>query len=460
MSTESQASRDFRTGLGQYSSSSTGGTLTGAYKASLTADQQRGAAGIAAVYNNPAFYNDADSNGKYDRIIELQELEKALEEKVALYLTKHVEYADYMGKRGGEWNDFERRNDMSGLGLSPGDDNETAGWFYLGDTDTLSECKRAALRDDKLYTRVVHYDPANGYRGNWKYGCYGSVQGSKTAQNTNSNAAGVTTSDRTYWVDTPNKLPKPPYSTGWFSLGKMVEPATADNDEAGLYRCKELAKNPNNVAKLGGTVAARPDLSNKVFDSIVYFGSGYNTHSELQGHCYAITKEAHTPLMDQNTPGVTYSKQTKCLDEDDDNNLKPQMVKELQALYEDILRRKSEIDERFGNIAPLKKQFSDTLNKNIYRIQIELQPKMMAYQDALKNEEGQISMLDNLDSHIQMNSNRHKYVLYVAFVASLIGVIYYILASENDTTYVMYAVLIGMICLALYYLYSYYKHKL
>ena len=469
MTAESQASINFRTGLGEYSTASgapTKGATTAAYTTGLSADQSRGAAaGLAPVYSNPSFYNDADSNGKYDRVIELQTLEKELEKQVAAYLTAHTKYTEYMGKHGGEWNDFKKRNDMSGLGLSPGDDNETAGWFYLGDTDTLAECKRAALRDDKLYTRVVHYAPADGYRGNWKYGCYGSVQGSKTAKNASFNAAGVTTSDRTYWVDTPGKLPLIPdsrlnpgqnYGGGWFGLGKMI--TGDDSDEIGLYRCKELAKNPEATSISGVNVTPMSYLTNKVFDSIVYFGRDYGVPA-WRGYCYAGVKNAQTDsaVMGAETVGVTYSKQTRCLDADDDNNLKPQLVKELQTLYEDILRRKSEIDDKFGKITLLKKEFSDTLNNNIYRIQFELQPQMVAYRNAVTREEGELSMLDNLDSHIQMNSNRHKYVIYVAFVASLIGVIYYILASENDTTYVMYAVLIGMICLALYYLYAYYK---
>jgi len=464
---ESQASTDFRNSLGQYSSTAT--------STALTTDQTSGAAaGLAPVYSNPSFYNDADSNGKYDRVIELQTLEKELEKQVAAYLTAHTKYTEYMGKHGGEWNDFKKRNDMSGLGLSPGDDNETAGWFYLGDTDTLVECKRAALRDDKLYTRVVHYDPADGYRGNWKYGCYGSVQGSKTAKNARFNSAGVTTSDRTYWVDTPGKLPLTPaatanpgqnYGGGWFSLGKMI--TGDDSDEIGLYRCKELAKNPanknpanDNNDNISG-VTPMPYLTNKVFESIVYFGKDYGVPA-WQGYCYAGVKNAQIDptVMAAETVGVTYSKQTRCLDADDDNNLKPQLVKELQTLYEDILRRKSEIDDKFGKISPLKRQFSDTLNNNIYRIQFELQPQMVAYRNAVTREEGELSMLDNLDSHIQMNSNRHKYVIYVAFVASLIGIIYYILASENDTTHVMYAVLIGMIALAAYYLYSYYVQSI
>ena len=465
---ESDESQRFINSLGQYSSSSSNpGTLTATYKTSLSEDQKRGAANLAPVYNKPSFYEDADSNGKYDRVIELQNLEKALEAKVALYLAKHRDYTEYMEKRGGEWNDFKKRNDMSGLGLSPGDDNESAGWFYLGDTDTLNECKRAALRDDQLYTRVVHYNPADGYRGNWKYGCYGSVQGSRTAKNSNFNAAGVTTSDRTYWVDTPNKIPIKPtanynpgqnYGNGWFSLGKMVDTATLDNDEMGLYRCKELAKNPEAVSISGVAVTPMSYLTNKVFDSVVYFGSAYDVPA-WRGYCYAGIKNAqiNSAVVSVDTSGVTYSRQTRCLGADDEADVKPQLVKELQALYEDILRRKSEIDTKFGKIAPLKKEFTDILNNNIYRIQFELQPQMVAYRKAVRDEEGELSMLDNLDSHIQMNSNRHKYVLYVAYVASLIGVIYYILASENDTAYVAYAALVVMVGLAAYNLYSHYK---
>jgi hypothetical protein len=35
---------------------------------------------------------------------------------------------------------------------------------------------------------------------------------------------------------------------------------------------------------------------------------------------------------------------------------------------------------------------------------------MVAYRNSVTKEEGELSMLDNLDSHIQMNSNRHKNV--------------------------------------------------
>jgi len=422
------------------------------------AASSRGAstANNAPIYQNPAYYNEP--GGKYDMIKDLQIKERDLETKVAAYLAKYNAYTAYMGERGGEWNDFKKRNDMSGLGSSPGDDNEAAGWFYMGDTDTLAECKRAALRDDKTYTRVVYYDPADGYIGNWKYGCYGSVPTSKTSKNSNFNSIGVTTSDRTYWVDTSNTLaldptidankvngaaPTPGQNYGgWFSLGNITPASDAD----GLYKCKELAKNPES-----GTMSY---LKDKQFVSVSYFGSGYGG-SGWRGYCYAGVKDAKmdaTPATGDNAKGVWASKQTRCLADDD----KPKLIKELQELYEDILRRKTEINDKYAAIPPLEKQFGDMLNANIYKIQFELQPKVIAYRNDVQQEESDISMLDNLDSHIQMNSHQHKYVLYVAVVVALVAGIYYILTSENDTTYVSYALFSGLAALAGYYAYAYF----
>lgn len=411
------------------------------------------------IYQNPSYYEEPGR--KYEVIKDLQKKESELETKVALYLAKHRDYTAYMAAHGGEWNDFKKRNDMSGLGSSPGDDNESAGWFYMGDTDTLAECKRAALRDDKVYTRVVYYDPADGYIGNWKYGCYGSVQSSKTSKNPNFNSIGVTTSDRTYWVDTQNSLALDPTIVanqinnaaptpgqnygGWFSLGKI----TASSDADGLYQCKELAKNPES--------GAMSYLKDKQFVSVSYFGSTYGGVSDnsWRGYCYAGVKDAAadaTPASGTNAAGVWASRQTRCLADDD----KPKLIKELQELYEDILRRKTEIDVKFAAVPPLKKQFGEMLNASIHKIQFELQPKVIAYRTALQQEESEISMLDNLDSHIKMNSHQHKYVLYVAFVVALVAGIYYILTSENDTTYVSYALFSGITALAVYYAYAYF----
>jgi hypothetical protein len=110
-------------------------------------------------------------------------------------------------------------------------------------------------------------------------------------------------------------------------------------------------------------------------------------------------------------------------------------------------------------IMPLKPQFGQMLNESVYKIQFELQPKMNAYSAALKKEEAAISKLDNVDSHVQMNSYRYKYVLYVTFVVALIAGIYYILTSENDTTYVTYALFGIVISLVAFYAYSYFWPK-
>ena len=218
------------------------------------------------LYKHASYTNDKYSNGKYDTVIKLKNSRKKLERMIADYNLRYQAYVDYMKSRNGDWNDFRGRNDMSGLGLSPGDDDESAGWYYLGDTETVAECKRQALSNDTLYTRVVHYTPDQGYKGNWQYGCYASVPGAKTSSNSRFNAIGVTTADRTYWVDEPvatadaaaifpeGRMTQPATYKDWIYLGKYSAPtrtsseitaATAALDyENGLHACKELAKNP------------------------------------------------------------------------------------------------------------------------------------------------------------------------------------------------------------------------
>lgn len=433
----------------------------------------------APIWQKQSYMDEPDNINKYKTISDVKAKSRELEIKVSKYMEKFRMYSQYMQERGGEWNDFKKRNDMSGLGSSPGDDNEAAGWFYMGDTDTLAECKRAALRDDKLYTRVVHYNPADGYKGNWKYGCYGSVQQSKTSANTGFNSTGVTTSDRTYWIDVSNSLMLDPANPdnmvdsgeqsgtpiannkvaptsgqnygGHFSLGKIYtsDQTVPADDAVGLYKCKERAKDPTSTGIFSY-------LKDKEFVSVTYFGNSYGeANSTWKGYCYAGVKDAKAdkvPASGANAAGVWSSKQTRCLTEDE----KAKLVKELQDLYEDILRRKAVIDERMSVIMPLKAQFGQMLNENVYKIQFELQPKVNAYNAALKREEAAISMLDNVDSHVQMNSYRYKYVLYVTFVVALIAGIYYILTSENDTTYVTYALIGIVMSLVAFYAYSYF----
>jgi len=258
----------------------------------------------ADIYQNRPYYTDKYSNGKYNLIIELKEKRRKLENMLRDYYRRYRAYNAYMEARGGDWNDFIGRNDMGGLGLSPGDQNEQAGWYYLGDTETVEDCKRSALRDDKMYTRIIHYTPENGYKGNWKYGCYGSVPGSKTSTNPRFNSIGVTTADRTYWVDEPVtsadvETVLPPTGTtnpvnykGWIYLGSYPESANDSTNEFGLHGCKELAKNPTGpvtIKKRDNTsvamIPAAPYAKNQAFNTVLYLDKTFGT-ATLRGTCY------------------------------------------------------------------------------------------------------------------------------------------------------------------------------
>ena len=236
------------------------------------------------LYKHASYTNDKYSNGKYDTVIKLKNSRKKLERMMADYSLRYQAYIAYMKSRNGDWNDFNGRNDMSGLGLSPGDDDETAGWYYLGDTDTVDECKRQALKNDTLYTRVVHYTPDQGYQGTWQYGCYASVPGAKTSSNSRFNAIGVTTADRTYWVDEPvatadattilhpTDTTNPASYKDWIYLGKYT-PAGSDatiDYENGLHACKELAKNPASTTIPGISNPAATYAVDAPFSTILY----------------------------------------------------------------------------------------------------------------------------------------------------------------------------------------------
>ena len=239
------------------------------------------------LYKHASYTNDKYSNGKYDTVIELKNNRKKLERMIEDYNRRYQAYVAYMKSRNGDWNDFKGRNDMSGLGLSPGDDDESAGWYYLGDTETVAECKRQALSDDTLYTRIVHYTPEQGYQGTWQYGCYASVPGAKTSSNSRFNANGVTTADRTYWVDEPvatadattilppSSMTDPASYKDWIYLGKYTPPSSDSTNAAmdyenGLHACKELAKNPASTTITGIQNPAATYAVDAPFTTILY----------------------------------------------------------------------------------------------------------------------------------------------------------------------------------------------
>lgn len=236
------------------------------------------------LYKHASYTTDKYSNGKYDTVIKLKNSRKKLERMVADYNLRYQAYVAYMKSRNGDWNDFKGRNDMSGLGLSPGDDDESVGWYYLGETDTVDKCKRQALSYDTLYTRIVHYTP--DHKGNFGHGCYASVPGAKTSSNSRFNAIGVTTADRTYWVDEPvamadamTSLPKfkdmnePASDNNWVYLGKYTPTLTDSTSlqyENGLYACKEMAKNPASTTIPGMQTPAAKNAVGAQFSTILY----------------------------------------------------------------------------------------------------------------------------------------------------------------------------------------------
>jgi len=538
-------------------------------------------AGYADLYQLPAFYQNRYSDGKYDRLVTLKQKRRKLEMMVRDYYRRYKAYAEYMKTRGGDWNDYKGRNDMGGLGLSPGDDSEQAGWYYLGDTDTVEECKRAALKDDALYTRIVHYTPDNGYKGPWQYGCYGSTLGARTSSNSRFNSIGVTTSDRTYWVDEPvidadrstilppSSLTSPASYNGWIYLGSY--PAFAsDTNGNGLYGCKELAKKPAGPVniKVGPSEMVQMSpaatyASNEAFNTILYLDNNYSVQS-MRGTCYArsgpiltsnsvflykthTTKTAFddtTPsgtliynnadqsrstsifvsitdlqvknlttglaagskitIQDPSNPsnyqkwnittngavnygekfvtipvtsdrdrsykfwsvsdksnvifiagnqvsGATTSHQTRCMDgmggdigetEESENSgppiLKSQMVKDLRARYEAILKLKGSIDTDFEIVPELSNEINEQLESDIFEMQTVWEPEAYYYRNKVQQLESGNTMLDSADSHILLNSNRYIFVLYTIYALVFVCGLIYLYKADEDAPAVKY----------------------
>lgn len=560
-------------------------------------------ASYADIYQERPYYTDKYSDRKYDRLVTLKRERRKLEMMIRDYYKRYKAYAEYMKSRNGDWNDYEGRNDMAGLGLAPGDSSESAGWYYIGESDTVEECKRAALRDDKMYTRIVHYTPENGYEGTWKYSCYGSVPGAKTSANSRFNSIGVTTADRTYWVDEPvlgadagTVLPPPGTTTtanysGWTYLGKYPNAAREDNAN-GLYACKEMAKNPHvNVRVRTGSAntdiitmnSVAPGAASTEFNTILYLDGTYGNDA-LKGACYArggqplstntiflyrvkpTTTVVSTTTTDissgslvynnatqsdasvlylskkdlqiKNTPnvselsnggqitiqspdnpakyqlwtisgaastlstvnyvtipvtkvhdsdykywtapensnvvvtlgskvtGATTSYQSRCVDTVDGDTgefetsgnsgpplLKSQMVKDLRERYEAIMNFKSRIDTRFETIPSISNSLSEALEDAIFQMQTVWEPQVHALADKVKNLEMNNAIMDNADSHIQMNTNRYVFVFYTMYAVFFICGLIYVLKADDDVPAVKYVqiALVGSFILWLAY---------
>jgi len=556
-------------------------------------------ASYADIYQERPYYTDKYSDRKYDRLVLLKRERRKLEMMIRDYYKRYKAYAEYMKSRNGDWNDYEGRNDMAGLGLAPGDSSESAGWYYIGESDTVEECKRAALRDDKMYTRIVHYTPEKGYEGTWKYSCYGSVPGAKTSENSRFNSIGVTTADRTYWVDEPvltadaaTILPPSETTTtanysGWTYLGKYPNAAREIETNAnGLYACKEMAKKPdaNVPVKTGSDTVVMnfvaPGASTSEFNTILYLDGNYSNDA-LKGACYArggpplstntiflyrvkptttvvantttdissgllvynnanqsdatvlyLSKKdlqiKNTPLptaggqitiqspdnaakyqiwtvnaaastlstvnyvtipvtkvydsdykywnapensnvvvtLGNNVSGATTSYQTRCADtvggdtgdfEVSGNSgppiLKSQMVKDLRERYEAIMALKSKVDMQFEPVPEISNFLSDTLNDAVYQMQTKWEPKVNALANKVKNLEVNNAMMDNADSHIQMNTNRYIFVFYTIYAALFICGLFYLLKADDDAPAVKYVqiALVGSFILWLAY---------
>jgi hypothetical protein len=562
-------------------------------------------ASYADIYQDRPFYIDKYSDRKYDRLVTLKRERRQLEMMIRDYYKRYKAYAEYMKSRNGDWNDYQGRNDMAGLGMGEGDSSESAGWYYIGRTDTVEKCKREALKDDKMYTRIVHYTPENGYKGMWEYSCYGSVPGAKTSANSRFNSIGVTTADRTYWVDEPvlnadaaTVLPPPGTTTtanysGWTYLGKYPTATAEANNANGLYACKEMAKKPDadvrvqtgsNLEDIVTMTAAAPGAVTTDFNTILYLDGTYSGNVALKGACYArggqplstntiflyrvkptttvvankttdissgsivynnasqsnatVLYLSKKDLQIKNTPdvsalspggqitiqspdnsakyqiwtiqaaastagtvnyvtipvtkvhdtdykywtapensnvvvtlgskvtGATTSYQSRCVDtvggetgefETNENSgpplLKSQMVKDLRERYEAIMDLKSRVDMRFEPVPEISNLLSDTLDDSIFQMQTVWEPKVHALANKVKNLEVNNAMMDNADSHIQMNMNRYVFIFYTIYAALFICGLIYLSKADDDAPAVKYVqiALIGSFILWLAY---------
>jgi len=115
---------------------------------------------------------------KYDSLIRNNISNKELKMKIDEYNNIQEEYASLLSKQAinkSGWDDLQNTNYSSGLITQPKSENDM--WKYLGQADTLEECKLQSVQDEQPFKSVVYY-PEQVNNG-WAKSCYGGINSSK-----------------------------------------------------------------------------------------------------------------------------------------------------------------------------------------------------------------------------------------------------------------------------------------
>ena len=115
---------------------------------------------------------------KYDSLIKNNISNKELKMKIDEYNNIQEEYGALLSKQTvnqSGWNDLQNTNYSSGLITQPKSENDM--WKYLGQADTLEECKLQSVQDKQPFKSVVYY--SEQVDNEWAKSCYGGVNSSK-----------------------------------------------------------------------------------------------------------------------------------------------------------------------------------------------------------------------------------------------------------------------------------------
>jgi hypothetical protein len=111
---------------------------------------------------------------KYDSLITTNISNKELKMKIDEYNNIQEEYATILSNQSEsnrKWHDLQNTNYSSGLVTSPKTENDM--WKYLGQSDTLEECKIQAVQNKQSFTSIVYYPEHVG--NDWEKTCYGGI---------------------------------------------------------------------------------------------------------------------------------------------------------------------------------------------------------------------------------------------------------------------------------------------